>query len=147
MSYSDDNDLLAELSIEQLALLSGDENGLVVDTTRTAQARLMGDSQIDATLRGRFDYESSPTDNLLKSISIDFTIYYLNEYRYRDSIVPPGAIRRKDNALRLLQKIAEGHLSLDGFTSGNNSPSTIISNINKKDRYFDDNTMDLYFNG
>jgi phage gp36-like protein len=145
MAYSTDADLLAELGQFGLARLSGDDTGVTVNTVRVSKAREMAESIIDANLTGRYDLPLDSPSGLLESISIDLTIYYLSEYRYRDSIVPPGAIRRRDIAMDLLDKIAKGLLVLPGHISGDNAPSIIRSNINKKESYFDDDSMDDFF--
>lgn len=145
MNYSSDADLVKEMSNTELAILSGDDDGLVLDLDRIAQARLMGDSLIESTLRGRYGISPPAGDNILKTVSIDLTVYYLNEYRYRDSVIPPGAIRRRMNALETLEKIKNGELVIDGYSAGLNSPPLILSNNNDKERYFDKNTLDSFF--
>jgi hypothetical protein len=106
---------------------------------------MMGDSLIESTLRGRYGTAPPEGDNILRTVSLDLTVYYLNEYRYRESIIPPGAIRRRQNALETLERIKNGELVIEGYEAGSTSPPLILSNKNEKERYFDDNTMESFF--
>jgi len=66
---------------------------------------------IDSLIGGRHSLPLPSTPPVLKSICVDLTIYNLHERRLSldDN---PGMRKRYDNAMKLLNKIADGEISL-----------------------------------
>jgi len=66
---------------------------------------------IDTLIGGRYSLPLASIPPVLKKISIDLTIYNLYA-RHADSEEFKGACKRHDNAMKLLQMIADGTVTL-----------------------------------
>jgi len=66
---------------------------------------------IDALIAGRYSLPLASIPPILKKISIDLSIYNLFA-RHADSEEFKGACKRHDNAMKLLQMIADGTVTL-----------------------------------
>ena len=145
MPYSSNSDLLKEISTAELAKLTGDPEGITIDTERTGYARANADGLIDAYLYGRYDVPFSDTpDPLIKRLSCDLTIVYLYEYAYHGSIVPNTILNRKLNAVSLLKDLQRGTIVLQDAVSGGNAPPSVITNKQDYERIFDEDTLDKF---
>ncbi|MFP4368608.1 MAG: phage protein Gp36 family protein [Candidatus Kapaibacterium sp.] len=127
MAYSTDADLLKEMSEEELAMLTGDPEGLAIDYERIARARAMGDAVIDSYLHGRIDSAAATGDPMINKISCDLTIAGLYDFAYRASAVPNTIVWRKINAMKALKDYKAGEISPKGSIPGRNSPPPMIS--------------------
>jgi phage gp36-like protein len=136
MAYSSDTDLLKEISLADLARLTGDTTGHTVDTDRTAYARENADATIDAYLCGRYNVPfTGDIDLIIKKASIDLTISNLYDFAYCKSTVPSTISWRKINAVKMLKDIKAGDVALVKIGVGNGTPPAIISNKKTLKRY------------
>jgi len=113
MSYSTDNDLLAEVSEYDLAKLTGDSSGTTVDYDRIERSRADADSIINGYLMGRYEVPLPiPYDPLIVKLSIDLTMVHLFEFAYSKSSMPNTMVWRRINALKILSGLTTGVVGL-----------------------------------
>lgn len=141
MAYSTNEDLLNQMSFEELARLSGDDTGAAVDEDRIDEARRNADALTDTFLNGRYTLPFESVPEIIRTISIELTVYFLNEYKFRDSMISPAVIAIKDNSLKLLSLIQNGDLKI--ATTGTNPPEIITNKSNNK--IFKGNRTDVFF--
>lgn len=146
MAYSNNNDLLMELSFQELARLSGDELGKSINEERIAHARDSADALIDSYLYGRYciPFEDN-IEPIIKKLSIDLTICNLYEYMNHNSILPNTISQKKDNAFSILNKLQTANIAINQDTYLNNNLQPIIINKNVKDTIFNKNILDSFF--
>lgn len=111
MAYSDNNDLLKELSNEELIALSGGNGSINID--RTDSARNKADTLINANLYGIYDVPFLVVPELIKQLSIDLTFYYLYLYDNREGFLPVPIIERKNDAIIIINKLSRKEIKLE----------------------------------
>jgi len=141
MPYTTNDDLLNQMSFAELARLSGDDTGAAIDEDRIDEARRNADGLIDTFLSGRFNLPFDSVPEIIRTISIELTVYFLNEYKFRDSMLSPAVIAMKDNSLKILGLIQNGDLKI--LSSLTNPPEIIINKTSKK--IFKGNKTDVFF--
>jgi len=116
MAYSSQNDLLAMISLEELAELTA-ESGDLPDPVVVDEAIAQADAEIDAYLGSRYEVPVTPTPPRVKALSVDMAIYQLYSRR---SAVPPVRRDKYEAALAFLRAVAAGTVGLEGAggTSG-----------------------------
>lgn len=138
MSYSTDSQLLKELSNSELAVLTGDSTGSTVDQNKIDQARFHADTLIDTFLYGRYGVPFEEPPAIINKLSIDLTIVSLYENTYKDAALPYVIVYRKLDAMKLLDKIQNGILKLEGF-----SFNKTIKIQNNNDKFFDQTNFEI----
>lgn len=113
MSYSTDNDLLAEFTTSDLARLTGDPSGVTIDYDRIEHARADADSIINGYLVGRYPLPlEEPLDPLIIKLSVDLTVVHLFEFAYSKGTMPNTVVWRRINALKVLKDLMNGSAGL-----------------------------------
>ncbi len=136
MAYSELSDLLKEFNYDELAKLSGDSSGQLINEERINYAINNADAVIDSYLYGRYIIPlTEPVDNIIRKISVDLAIFHLYEYIYRYGSVPASTTWRRINAFKMLKDIQKGDLILQ-LAESVFPPPPIISNKRFKDRIF-----------
>jgi phage gp36-like protein len=110
MSYSTIDDIRASLPEDELMRLTDDECLGVVGEARVDDAIARAGADIDASCGGRYRVPVSPVPALLKKISVDIAIYDL--YSRTVAEVPDARAEQYRNAMRQLEGISRGHVSL-----------------------------------
>jgi phage gp36-like protein len=127
MPYSDYNDILKEMTSQELAKLSGSANGTDINYDRLDSALLYAKALIDAYLESKYDkYNISDIPPLIKRLSNDFCIVYLFEMSCAKTLVPQTIVWRKLDALKLLKEIQSGEVNIEDDKS---TKQTIFSNV------------------
>ena len=109
MSYATINDLIKLLPEETLIGLTDDEDLGVVNTDRVDAALETATVVIDGYLASRYSLPFSSTPPILSSICVDLAGHLLHIRRDLNSEMWE---KRHENAVRFLEKIGEGKLSL-----------------------------------
>lgn len=144
MAYSSDSDLTKEISSAELAKLTGDPSGVMIDTNRTAHSRANADAIIDAYLSGIYTVPFTDTvPTIIKKLSIDLTLSNLYENAYQLSSVPYTMVVVKANAIRLLKDIQKGYAAVIGREKLSPAASPVISNKDASTRQFDEITLSI----
>ena len=145
MGYSSNEALLLEFSGQELARLTGDSTGALIDYDRIDYARYMADSVIDSYLSGRYSVPFvSVIPALIEKISTDLTVANLYDYAYRSTSVPQTVTWRKINVMKLLRDVQSGIVSIGMGTHGSNVPPAIESNKTVSDKLFTDDLLDQF---
>jgi len=133
MAYCIQDDILNQLEESALIELTDDENtGAVVDAV-VARAIADADATIDAYCQGRYSVPLSPVPEKIRQVSVDIAIY--NLYSRRGDVVPEVRKDRYREAVRFLEKVADGKITLGTTTpSPTNTENTV--NIDGSDRIF-----------
>ncbi len=140
--YTNLNEILKEFRTEELAILTGDPSGSVIDQNRVDYAISNACSLIDSYLRNRFNVPFSPVPIMINFIARELSVANLYEYYHHNGMVPPTISRRKSNALYLLKLIQNGDLQLD-FSDGIQRP-ILRANKDKDNRIFNSDLLDNF---
>lgn len=110
MSYCTADDVGKMIPSAVLIRLTDDENAGAVDADRLTEAVDTAADEIDTYLGARYDLPLTDTVPILGKLNVDMAIYNLYS-RYKDEI-PQTRKDRYTNAIRFLEKVAEGKISL-----------------------------------
>ncbi len=138
MNYSTDDDILLEMSEEELARLTGDSTGVTVDCEQIESARNASDELITSYLSNKYIITDLFTNPLITKISVDLTIAVLYEQSKKTSMLPETIAARKKSALSILERIRKGEILISGART-----RTIFSNLTGT-RIFDKQTLSEY---
>lgn len=109
MAYSTINDIRAQLDEESLIQLTDDDGAGAVDEARVTRAIADADVEIDGLIGGRYTVPLASPPGLIRKFSV--AIAARNLYGRR-ATVPESRQKDYDNAVRLLEKVGEGKLTL-----------------------------------
>ncbi len=140
--YTNINEILKEFKPEELAILTGDPSGSVIDQNRVDYAISNACSLIDSYLRNRFNVPFSTIPIMINFIARELAVANLYEYYHHSGMVPPSISRRKSNALYLLRLIQNGDLQLD-ISDGVHRPILKV-NKDKDNRIFNTDLLDSF---
>lgn len=111
MAYATLEDMKKLIPLESLMQLSDDEGLGAVNQSRVDEAIASADAEIDAYLGGRYAVPlAGPVPDVIRKVSIDMAVY--NLYSRRVEEMPPVRLERYKSAVRMLESIAKGIVSL-----------------------------------
>ena len=110
MSYSSLDDIKKLIPEETIIQLTDDENLGFVNQSRIDEAIAQADAEIDSYCGGRYTVPLSPVPDIIRKISVDIAIY--NLYSRRVEVIPETRAERYKNAIRQLEGIAKGTISI-----------------------------------
>mgnify|MGYP001585036095 CR=1 FL=1 len=110
-TLTDIKKLIPETAIIQL---TDDENAGVVNQTRVDEAIAQADAEIDSYCGGKYSVPFATVPDIVKKISVDIAIY--NLYSRRVEEMPETRSDRYKNAIRQLEGIAKGNISIGEAT-------------------------------
>jgi phage gp36-like protein len=109
MAYSTLEDILEQVSQEELVRLTDDSGSGTVDEAVVARAIADADSELDAYLGERYSLPLTPVPPLARKLSVDIALYNL----YSRRLAPPEARQRRyEEARGLLREAARGEVRL-----------------------------------
>jgi len=133
MAYCIQDDILNQLEESALIELTDDENtGAVVEAV-VARAIADADATIDAYCQGRYSVPLSPVPEKIRQVSVDIAIY--NLYSRRGDVIPEVRKDRNREAVRFLEKVADGKITLGAATPCPTNTENTVS-IDGSDRIF-----------
>lgn len=138
MNYSTDDDILLEISEEELARLTGDSTGMTVDYDQIELARNASDELITSYISNKYTITESFSNPLITKLSVDLTIAALYEQAKKNTMLPETIAARKKSALSILERIRKGEILISEART-----RTIFSNITSA-RIFDKQTLAEY---
>ena len=112
--YSTLADIKKLLPENSLIQLTDDTNTGAVDEAKVTEAGKQADAEIDSDCGNRYSVPFAIVPEIIKKISVDFTIY--NLYSRRVEEIPQTRTDRYRNGKKQLEAIRKGDISL-----GNNS--------------------------
>ncbi|MEW6115378.1 MAG: DUF1320 domain-containing protein [Nitrospirota bacterium] len=120
-----------------------DDNGLgAVDQAKVDDAIAYADQIIDGYLRGRYTLPLSSVPGLIGKLSVDLAIFHLYGRKFEMEL-PEGIMARYKNAIKLLEQIQKGLLSL-GIESSSTEAGHYKTNKTSEDRTFSKDVLDAY---
>lgn len=143
MAYSSIADLLNEFTPEELARLTGDPSGVLVNENRINYAIQNADELIDSFLRNRYTVPiEPPITSIINFISRELAISNLFEYANHYGMMPPSISRRRGYSLFLLRQIQNGEILLN-LTEARQR-GQIYTNKDKTNRLFNETTLEEF---
>lgn len=127
MSYATLADLQQAIDTAVLIDLTDDDGTGTVDTTRVDHALAAADVEIDAYLGDRYPLPLATVPAIVTKVAVDLSV--CNLYARRSG-PPEHWQRRYDNAIRLLDRVRRGELSLgvaDPQPSGSSDEAAVTS--------------------
>ncbi|QII11241.1 putative Mu-like prophage FluMu protein gp36 [Candidatus Kuenenia stuttgartiensis] len=140
MSYSTLTDILKLIPEAVVIQLTDDEDTGSVVTPRVDEAIAQADAEIDSYCGGRYSVPFGTVPDICRKISVDIAIY--NLYSRKVEAIPDTRSERYKNAIRQLEGIAKGTISIgedpepDAPTGGG-----IQTSKTSDDRIFNSDTL------
>ncbi|NMC74375.1 MAG: DUF1320 domain-containing protein [Geobacteraceae bacterium] len=110
MPYCTFDDIRTQLPPDVLTALTDDSLAGTADWAVLADAIADADAEIDAWAGGRYAVPFSPVPDVIRKIAADIAIY--NLFSRRDTDPPDVRKDRYRNAVKLLESIAKGTVSI-----------------------------------
>lgn len=134
MSYSGQTDILNQIDSTVLLQLTDDAGAGSIDADVVTRAIADADATIDSYCQDRYSIPLSPVPPKIRQISVDIAIYNLYSRR-ADMGMPEIRTDRNKEAIRFLEKVAEGKISLGADTPSPANTGNTVS-IAGNDRIF-----------
>lgn len=109
MTYSVQDDLLQQISEEELIQLTDDDRTGLVDSSRVGRAIEDADAEINGYLAKKHTVPIATVPDLVRNMSVTIAIY--NLYSRRDEI-PESRMKRYRDMIKLLENISKGVVTL-----------------------------------
>lgn len=119
MAYCTSDDIKKAIPEATIIQLTDDANTGAIVQDKVDEAIATADGEIDGYCATRFTVPFNPVPGIISKFSIDIAIY--NLYSRITETVPETRSDRYKNAIRVLEKIAEGKIKLGD--SGDTPPS------------------------
>ena len=110
MPYCTLADILERIPEKGVIQLTDDDRIGVVDQVKVDAAIARADKEIDAWCGGRYTVPFAEPPAVIRELSADLAVYHL--YSRKVDKIPETRIDGQKNALRLLEKIGDGKVSL-----------------------------------
>ena len=124
MSYTTDADLLRLIAERTLIQLSADDpQAAAPDWAVVAEARAYADAQVDARLRQRYPLPLASVPRELTDWSLALARHWLYSRRPEGQDLPPAVVDAYRDALKALDAVRDGKMSL-AVTSGGETPAS-----------------------
>lgn len=135
--YCTIDDIETYVSTSTLVQLTSDYEQDEIDRAVAEEAIIYSSTLIDGYLRGRYTLPLDARFPLLRIVAIDLSVYRLYSRRMRDDM-PEVIETNYKNAIKILQDIQKGSISLETNTDTNLPLSSVDYKTNKsyRDRIF-----------
>ena len=141
MAYCTKEDILEQLPEQELITLTDDAGTGTVDEDVVNRAITDADATIDAYCQGRYALPLNPVPEMIRKLSVDIAIY--NLYSRRNDVMPDVRTERYKNAIRFLERVAEGKIQLGASTPQPESTANSV-NLTSDERIFNRENMGGY---
>jgi len=140
VSYATLSDLENWIDEDELVQLTDDDDSGTVDTDKVDTVLEAASMEIDGYLGERYDLPLASVPGTINKLCCDIAIY--NLYTRRQG--PPDYIEKKyDNAVRFLEKVAAGKISLGASDPEGTGTSSNLQ-VSSKDREFTEDVLDTF---
>lgn len=140
MAYSTLTDIKKLIPEETVIQLTDDENTGAVVESRVTEAIAQADAEIDSYCGGKYSVPFATVPDIVKKISVDIAIY--NLYSRRVEEMPETRSDRYKNAIRQLEGIAKGNISIGEATEPTAAEQGgVEKNKTESDRIFTKDTL------
>lgn len=114
MGYCTQDNILERIEEAVLIQLTDDVGAGAIDDDKVDAAIADADATIDAYCQGRYTIPLSPVPAKIVQVGVDIAVY--NLYSRSDLGMPDIRSERNKEAVRFLEKVAEGKISLGADT-------------------------------
>jgi phage gp36-like protein len=133
MAYCTQENILARIDEANLIQLTDEAGNGEIDDSKVTAAIADADATVDAYCQGRYTLPLSPVPPKITQVSVDIAVY--NLYSHSDLAMPEIRQERNKDAIRFLEKVAAGTISLGAATPAPaNTDNTV--NVDYNDRIF-----------
>lgn len=143
MSYCTLTDIKSAIPEQNLIQLTDDENLGEVNQARVNDAIDYADQLIDGYLRGRYTLPLDPVPGLLKKLAVDLAVFFIYS-RKLELEMPEGMTNRYKNAVKVLEMIQKGTVSLGTEEGSTPEPGEYKTNKTSSDRMFPKTELEKY---
>jgi phage gp36-like protein len=145
MAYCTKADIIKLLPEATLVRLTDDEGAGAVNDERVQEAIESAAEEMDTYLGARYALPLVSAVPILGKLNVDMAIF--NLYSRVKETIPETRQKRYDNAVRFLEKVAEGKMSL-GIQPSPDAPAASnvegSTQVDVRTKIFDETTMDKY---
>src|SRR3990167_2072302 len=134
MPYSTLTDMKKLIPETAIIQLTDDENTGSSDLARVDEAIAQSDAEIDSYCGGRYTVPFTTVPDIVKKISVDIAIY--NLYSRRVEEIPETRAERYKNAMRQLEGIASGKITIGEPDADVPESGGVKTNTTADDRIF-----------
>jgi len=140
MAYCILADILDQVEEPRLIQLTDDDGLGTIGTVRVDKAISDADEEIDGYVGSRYTVPLNPAPAILRKLAVDIAVY--NLFARRDK-APEGRTERYKAAVRFLEQVALGKISLGAADPDGNPPASDAPQMSSENprRLFDRNTM------
>lgn len=139
MSYCTQENILDRIDEAALIQLTDEAGEGEIDDDKVTAAIADADATIDAYCQGRYTLPLSPVPPKITQISVDIAVY--NLYSHSDLEMPEVRKERNKEAVRFLEKVAAGTISLGASTPAQANTDNAVS-MDSNARIFTRSKMD-----
>jgi phage gp36-like protein len=146
MSYTTDADLYSLIAARTLTQLAADDPlAEAPDPLILAEARAYADAQVDARLRQRYPLPLASVPRELTDWSLALARHWLYSRRPEGQDLPPAVVDAYRDALKALDAVRDGKMSL-AVTSGGGTPASEAGRVivSAPDRLFTADKLSAY---
>ena len=122
MAYCTIDDIKKLLPEKALALITDDAGTGAIDEAKVTEAISSADAEIDAYSGVRYTVPFGIVPAIIKKLSVDIAVYNLHSRRGEE--VPASRKERYRNAVRILEAVALGAVSLNAPAAGKTDAET-----------------------
>lgn len=133
MAYCTLEDILGSMDEADVIGYTDDDDAGTVDQSRVDQAIEMAGVMIDAYVGGRYQVPLDPVPDLVKRLAVDLAVF---EICSRRSDPPENREQKRQQAVRLLEKIGSGSAVIPGAVSASTDSGSNPVQISSADRVF-----------
>jgi phage gp36-like protein len=142
MAYCTKTDLLNQISETELAQLTDDSAGAVVDDDIVDAAIADADSEIDGYCGEKYTVPFTDVPGIVKKLSVGIALYNLFARRETSmSGMPESRTNRYDKAIRFLLQVSKGQVSLGEVPAPAGNPDE-VAEASMNDRVFTRTSME-----
>ena len=139
MPYCTQENILDRIDEAALIQLTDEAGEGEIDDDKVTAAIADADATIDAYCQGRYTLPLSPVPPKITQISVDIAVY--NLYSHSDLEMPEVRKERNKEAVRLLERVAAGTISLGASTPAQANTDNAVS-MDSNARIFTRSKMD-----
>lgn len=141
MSYCTQDDILEQLDEDIVIQLTDDTDAGVIDADRVTRAIADADAEIDSYCGTRYSVPFAAAPAMIRKTSVDVAVY--NLYARRKG-APEDRRNRYNNALKFLQNVSRGLISLGAAAPAAADDSGPQATTSADDRIFTKDTLEGY---
>lgn len=142
MPYATQQDLVDRFGTQELAQLTDPAAGTTINATTVARALADADAEVDTRLASHYTLPLASVPTVLVRVAADLARYFLWDARATEQVR-----NRYKDAIKLLDQVGSGALSLPGATPLALAPSAQAVAVRTPARQFSASLLDMYAPG